>query len=71
MDNFKLIIFCLLVFTNILIVLEICFKTNTFSSCNEVLLNMSNPFSYINKVTKPFLIELVNNATKNCKRNLY
>ena len=32
--------------------------------CGNILLNLSNPYSYINKVTKPFLIELVKNATK-------
>ena len=33
------------------------------NSCTNALLNLSNPYSYINKVTKPFLIELVKNAT--------
>ena len=69
MDIFKVILFCLLVLSNILIILEICVKSNIFlnvSSCDDALLNLSNPFSYINKVTKPFLIELVKNATKNC-----
>jgi hypothetical protein len=39
--------------------------TQIADNCKDVLLNLSNPYSYINKVTKPFLIELVKNATKN------
>jgi len=38
---------------------------NLDSPCSDVLLDMWNPNSYINKVTKPFLIELVKNATAN------
>lgn len=33
--------------------------------CSEFALNITNPASYINKFTKKFLIQLVNNATKN------
>jgi inner membrane protein involved in colicin E2 resistance len=39
---------------------------NSACECDfkSFLLNTSEPSSYINKVTKPFLIELVKNATK-------
>lgn len=32
--------------------------------CSDYILNMSNPNSYINKFTKPFLKDLVANATR-------
>ena len=39
-----------------------------YESCREVMLDLKNPFSYINKVTNPFLVELVKNATANTTR---
>lgn len=33
--------------------------------CSEMALNRTDPGSYINQITKPFLIELVKNATIN------
>ncbi len=70
MDSIKrilILILSLLIFANILIIIELSIKSENIlneSSCKEVLLNLSNPFSYINKVTKPFLIQLVKNATR-------
>lgn len=60
---FILILFCL-----DLIIYTTNNSTINSVNCKDVLLNLSNPNSYINKVTKPFLIELVKNATMNVKR---
>jgi hypothetical protein len=72
MESMLKTIICLLIITNICLLFEVFELRNNLtsfleyntSSCKDILLNISNPFSYINKVTKPFLIELVNNATK-------
>jgi hypothetical protein len=53
------------------LIIAICATVSRFltndkidANCHDILLNMTNPFSYINKVTKPFLLELVQNATR-------
>jgi hypothetical protein len=73
MDSIKVIcslIICILIYITALLTVELIIKSSSFikndTSCKDVLLNLSNPFSYINKVTKPFLIELVNIS---CSRN--
>jgi hypothetical protein len=67
-------VFCLVFVIMVLFIVEMTTRhkyensTNTSyiidRDCSNILLNLSNPYSYINKVTKPFLIELVKNATK-------
>ena len=67
-------VFCLVFVIMVLFIVEMTTRqkyensTNTTyiidRDCSNILLNLSNPYSYINKVTKPFLIELVKNATK-------
>ncbi len=63
---------CLLILTTILSIIDISIKrfVETYEnylllngSFEDYLLNIHNPKSYINSVTKPFLIELVKNAT--------
>jgi hypothetical protein len=65
---------CLILFITILLIIDLSLKKyeETYEnyillndSCKDYLLNIHNPKSYINSITKPFLIELVNNATRN------
>jgi hypothetical protein len=68
-----LLIFLLFV-TNIILIIDMLIKNpividnelkiETNDSCKDILLNLGNPNSYINKVTKPYLIELMRNATR-------
>ena len=65
---------CLVLLTTILLIINMSIKRfeETYEnyillndSCKDYLLNVHNPNSYINSITKPFLIELVKNATRN------
>ena len=77
MDTFKInkqfciLLLSLLLFNIVLVIINITININpevknaTQFICKDFMLNLSNPSSYINRVTKPFLIKLVKNATKN------
>ncbi len=68
---------CLLLLTTVLSIIDISIKkyVETYEnyvilndSCKDYLLNIHDPKSYINSITKPFLIELVKNATRTGSR---
>jgi hypothetical protein len=65
---------CLALLSTILLIIDMSIKKFVKNyenyillndSCKDYLLDVHNPKSYINSITKPFLIELVQNATRN------
>ena len=61
--SFVVNILCLIIAFTVIIV-EHFLKQKFDFSCSEILMNNSNPNSYVNRITKPFLIRLIHNASQ-------